>query len=52
MIKIKCDYVGGAVAIPTDVIDKNLKLAPAASFKVLLFIFRNPDGASGVGGRR
>ncbi len=46
MIKIKCDYVGGAVAIPTDVIDKNLKLAPAASFKVLLFIFRNPDGAS------
>ncbi len=45
MIKIKCDYVGGAVAIPTDVIDKHLKLAPAASFKVLLFIFRNPDSA-------
>ena len=44
MIKIKCDYLGGAVAVPTDVIDKHLKLAPAASFKVLLFILRNPDG--------
>ncbi len=46
MIKIKCDYVGGAVAVPTDVLDKHLKLASAASFKVLLFILRNPDGAS------
>ncbi len=46
MIKIKCDYLGGAVAVPTDVIDKFLKLAPAASFKVLLFILRNPDGAA------
>ncbi len=46
MIKIKCDYVGGAVALPTEVIDKHLKLASSASFKVLLFIFRNPDGAS------
>ena len=46
MIKIKCDYLNGAVAVPTDVIDKFLKLAPAASFKVLLFILRNPDGAS------
>lgn len=45
MIKIKCDYLGGAVAVPTDVIDKHLKLAPSASFKVLLFILRNPDGA-------
>ncbi len=45
MIKIKCDYLNGAVAVPTDVIDKHLKLAPAASFKVLLFILRNPDGA-------
>lgn len=44
MIKIKCDYLSGAVAVPTDVIDKHLKLAPAASFKVLLFILRNPDG--------
>jgi hypothetical protein len=46
MIKIKCDYSGGAVAIPTEVIDKHLKLAPVASFKVLLFILRNPDGAT------
>ncbi len=46
MIKIKCDYINGAVAVPTDVIDKYLKLAPAASFKVLLFILRNPDGAA------
>lgn len=46
MIKIKCDYLGGAVAVPTDVIDKHLKLAPVASFKVLLFILRNPDGTS------
>ncbi len=45
MIKIKCDYVGGAVAVPADVLDKHLKLASAASFKVLLFIFRNPDSA-------
>lgn len=46
MIKIKCDYLGGAVAVPTDVIDKHLKLAPAASFKVLLFILRNPEGTA------
>ena len=46
MIKLKCDYINGAVAVPTDVIDKFLKLAPAASFKVLLFILRNPDGIS------
>ena len=46
MIKIKCDYLCGAVAVPTDIIDKYLKLAPAASFKVLLFILRNPDGAA------
>ncbi len=45
MIKIKCDYVGGAVAVPVDVLDKHLKLASAASFKVLLFIFRNPEMA-------
>ncbi len=44
MIKLKCDYLNGAVAVPTDLIDKHLKLAPAASFKVLLFILRNPDG--------
>ncbi len=46
MIKLKCDYINGAVAVPTDLIDKFLKLAPAASFKVLLFILRNPDGTS------
>ena len=46
MIKLKCDYINGAVAVPTDIIDKHLKLAPAASFKVLLFILRNPDGVS------
>ena len=44
MIKIKCDYLNGAVAVPTEVIDKHLKLASAASFKVLLFILRNPQG--------
>lgn len=44
MIKIKCDYLYGATAVPTDIIDRHLKLAPAASFKVLLFILRNPDG--------
>ena len=44
MIKFKCDYLNGAVAVPTDLIDKHLKLAPAASFKVLLFILRNPEG--------
>ncbi len=46
MIKLKCDYLNGAVAVPTEVIDKHLKLAPAASFKVLLFILRNPEGTS------
>ncbi len=46
MIKIKCDYINGAVAVPTELIDKHLKLAPAASFKVLLFILRNPEGTS------
>ncbi len=46
MIKIKCSYVNGAVAVPTDIIDKHLKLAPAASFKVLLFILRNPEGTA------
>lgn len=46
MIRIKCDYSGGATAVPTEVIDKHLKLAPVASFKVLLFIFRNPDGVT------
>lgn len=44
MYKIICSYAGGAIAVPTEIIDKNLKLASAASFKVLLFIFRNPDG--------
>lgn len=46
MIKIKCNYLNGAVAVPTELIDMHLKLAPAASFKVLLFILRNPDGTS------
>lgn len=46
MIKIKCDYINGAVAVPTELIDKYLKLAPSASFKVLLFILRNPEGTS------
>ncbi len=46
MIKLNCDYINGAVAVPTDIIDKHLKLAPVASFKVLLFILRNPDGVS------
>ncbi len=44
MVKLNCDYLNGAVAVPTDIIDKHLKLAPVASFKVLLFILRNPDG--------
>ena len=44
MYKIVCTYAGGTVAVPTEIIDKNLKLASAASFKVLLFIFRNPEG--------
>ncbi len=43
MYKISCSFSGGATAVPTDIIDKHLKLAPPASFKVLLFIFRNPD---------
>ncbi len=43
MIRNKCDYLNGAIAVPTDVIDKHLKLAPAASFKVLLFVLRNSD---------
>ena len=34
MIRIKCDYFNGAVAVPTELIDKHLKLAPAASFIV------------------
>ena len=46
MIKIQCDYLNGAVAVPTEIIDKHLKLAPAASFKVLLFILRNPEGTT------
>ncbi len=46
MIRIKCDYLNGAVAVPTELIDKHLKLAPAASFKVLLFILRNPEGTA------
>ncbi len=46
MIKIKCDYINGAVAVPTELIDKHLKLAPVASFKVLLFILRNPEGTA------
>ena len=46
MIKIKCTYSNGAVAVPTDLLDKHLKLAPAASFKVLLFILRNPEGVN------
>ena len=45
MIKIKCNYLNGAVAVPTELIDKHLKLASGASFKVLLFILRNPDSA-------
>ncbi len=49
MIKIKCDYMNGAVAVPTELIDKHLKLAPAASFKVLLFILRNPTGTADAG---
>lgn len=46
MIKIKCDYLNGAVAVPTEIIDKHLKLASSASFKVLLFILRNPQGTA------
>ena len=44
MIKLLCDYRNGVTAVPTDLIDKHLKLAPAASFKVLLFVMRNPGG--------
>lgn len=46
MYKISSSFSGGATAVPTDIIDKYLKLAPSASFKVLLFIFRNPDNIS------
>lgn len=46
MIKIKCDYLNGAVAVPTELIDKHLKLASPASFKVLLFVLRNPEGTA------
>ena len=46
MIKIKCNYLNGAVAVPTDIVDKHLKLASAASFKVLLFILRNAQGTA------
>lgn len=46
MYRITCSFSGGATAIPTEIIDQYLKLAPAASFKVLLFILRNPDGAA------
>lgn len=46
MIKIKCNYLNGAVAVPSDIIDKHLKLASAASFKVLLFILRNSQGTA------
>ena len=45
MLKLKSDFSNGAVAMPIDIIDKYLKLAPSASFKVLLFILRNPNGA-------
>ena len=45
MFKIKSDFSNGATVVPTDLIDKYLKLAPSASFKVLLFILRNPNGA-------
>ncbi len=44
MIKLICDYRDGVTAVPTDILDKHLKLAPAASFKVLLFVMRNPGG--------
>lgn len=46
MYKISCSFSGGATAVPTDIIDRHLKLASAASFKVLLFIFRNPESVS------
>ena len=45
MFKIKSDFSNGATVVPTDLIDKYLKLAPSASFKVLLFILRNPNSA-------
>ena len=45
MLKLKTDFINGAIAVPTDLIDRFLKLAPPASFKVLLFILRNPNGA-------
>ncbi len=48
MFKLKIDFTNGAVAVPTDLIDKYLKLAPSASFKVLLFILRNPNSAQDV----
>ena len=44
MFKIKSDFSNGATVVPTDLIDKYLKLAPSASFKVLLFILRTPNG--------
>lgn len=45
MYRLNHDYAGGATAVPTDLIDRHLKLAPAASFKVLLYILRNPEAA-------
>lgn len=45
MYRLNHDFGGGAAAIPNELIDKHLKLAPAASFKVLLYILRNPEAA-------
>lgn len=45
MYKLNHDYSGGATVVPTELIDKHLKLAPSASFKVLLYILRNPKAA-------
>ncbi len=48
MYRLNCSFSGGAFAVPNEIADKYLKLAPAAGFKVLLFIFRNPDGVKDI----
>lgn len=48
MYKLNLTYENGAFAVPNDLTDKYLKLAPSAGFKVLLFILRNPEGAGDI----
>ncbi len=48
MYRLNCSFTDGAFAVPNEIADKYLKLAPAAGFKVLLFIFRNPHGVQDI----